>query len=273
VKMRQKDSQMDDDEIRRTIRDKYGKIATATPACCSCTPSCCGEPGDVPTLEDITVVLGYSKEQLAAAPGGSNMGLGCGNPHAIASLKEGETVLDLGSGGGFDCFLAAQAVGETGYVIGVDMTADMVGKARKNAADAGYSNVEFRLGEIENLPVADHTVDVIISNCVINLSPEKPRVFREAFRVLKPGGRLAVSDVVATAQLPDEMRQDLELYAGCVAGASLIDDLECMLGEAGFVDIRIRPRDESREFIRDWAPGMRVEDFVVSATIEATKPF
>ena len=273
MKMRREVSQLDNDEIRRTVRDKYGKIATVTPACCSCTPSCCGGTGDVPTLEDISIVLGYSQEQVSAAPGGSNMGLGCGNPHAIASLKEGETVLDLGSGGGFDCFLAARAVGKTGRVIGVDMTPDMVSKARKNAAEAGYTNVEFRLGEIENLPVADHTVDVIISNCVINLSPEKPRVFREAFRVLNPGGRLAISDVVATAQLPDEVRKDLELYAGCIAGASLIDELECMLSEAGFLDIRIRSRDESREFIRDWAPGMNVEEFVVSATIEATKPF
>ena len=274
MKMKRKGSQLDNDEIRQVIREKYGRAASVTTSCCACSPSssCC-DGGDVPTLEDITVVLGYSKEQMSAAPGGSNMGLGCGNPHAIASLAEGETVLDLGSGGGFDCFLAAQAVGETGRVIGVDMTPDMVSKARKNAAQAGYTNVEFRLGEIENLPVADHTVDVIISNCVINLSPEKPRVFREAFRVLKPGGRLAISDVVATAQLPDEARKDLELYAGCIAGASLIDELECMLSEAGFTDIRIQPKDESREFIHDWAPGMSVEDFVVSATIEATKPF
>jgi len=199
------------------------------------------------------------------------MGLGCGNPHAIASLKEGETVLDLGSGGGFDCFLAAQAVGEAGRVIGVDMTPEMVSKARQNAANVGFENIEFRLGEIENLPVADNSVDVIISNCVINLSPEKPRVFKEALRVLKPGGRLAVLDVVATAQLPNEMKKDLALYAGCVAGAASIDELVDMLGEAGFTNIRIQPKDESREFIRDWAPGMRVEDFVVSATIEAVK--
>jgi len=206
-------------------------------------------------------------------PEGANMGLGCGNPHAIASLKEGETVLDLGSGGGFDCFLAARAVGEAGRVIGVDMTPEMVSKARRNAASAGVTNIEFRLGEIENLPVADASVDVIISNCVINLSPEKPKVFKEALRVLKPGGRLAVSDVVATAQLPDEMKSDLALYAGCVAGAAPIDELTDMLKEAGFTDIRIQPKDESREFIRDWSPGMGVEDFVVAATIEAVKPF
>jgi arsenite methyltransferase len=265
-------SQLDNDEIRRIVRDKYGRIANVTTTCCACSPSSCCDMGDVPTLEDISIVLGYSREQVSAVPDGSNMGLGCGNPHAIASLKEGETVLDLGSGGGFDCFLAARAVGETGHVIGVDMTPDMISKARANAANAGFTNVEFRLGEIENLPAADDSVDVIISNCVINLSPEKPRVFQEAFRVLKPGGRLAVSDVVATAQLPDEVKKDLELYAGCIAGASLMDEVEHMLKEAGFSSVRIRPKDESRAFIREWAPGMNVEDFVVSATIEAVKP-
>ena len=254
------------EEIRQAVRDKYGSVAQATDTGCGCSISSCCNPGDV------SVALGYSPEQLTAAPEGANMGLGCGNPHAIASLKEGETVLDLGSGGGFDCFLAAQAVGETGRVIGVDVTPEMVSKARQNVVSVGFKNIEFRLGEIENLPVADASVDVIISNCVINLSPEKPRVFREALRVLKPGGRLAISDVVATAQLPDEMKKDLALYAGCVAGAASIDELVDMLRKAGFTHIRIQPKDESREFIRDWAPGMRVEDFVVSATIEAVKP-
>jgi SAM-dependent methyltransferase len=200
------------------------------------------------------------------------MGLGCGNPLAIASLKAGETVLDLGSGGGFDCFLAAEAVGEDGTVIGVDATPEMVSKARGLAAENGFENVEFRLGEIENLPVADNSVDVIISNCVINLSPEKARVFEEAFRVLKPGGRVAISDVVATAELPVEVRDDPSLYTGCIAGASLIDDLEAMLERAGFVNIQIEAKDESKAFIRAWAPGMNVEDFVVSAIIEAEKP-
>jgi arsenite methyltransferase len=254
------------EEIRQAVRDKYGSVAQATDTGCGCSISSCCNPGDV------SVALGYSPEQLAAAPEGANMGLGCGNPHAIASLKEGETVLDLGSGGGFDCFLAAQAVGETGRVIGVDVTPEMVSKTHQNGASAGFKNIEFRLGEIENLPVADASVDVIISNCVINLSPEKPRVFREALRVLKPGGRLAISDVVATAQLPDEMKKDLALYAGCVAGAASIDELVDMLRKAGFTHICIQPKDESREFIGDWAPGMRVEDFVVSATIEAVKP-
>jgi arsenite methyltransferase len=181
-------------------------------------------------------------------------------------------VLDLGSGGGFDCFLAARAVGETGKVIGVDMTPEMVSKARENAAKAGYKNVEFRLGEIEHIPVADNCIDVILSNCVINLSPEKHKVFDDAFRVLKSGGRLAVSDVVATAELPEEVKNDLALHAGCMAGASLISDVEAMLRKSGFHDIRIQPKNESREFIRTWAPGRNIEDYVVSATIEAKKP-
>jgi SAM-dependent methyltransferase len=187
-------------------------------------------------------------------------------------LRPGETVLDLGSGAGFDCFLAARAVGETGRVIGVDMTHEMLRKARANAEHSGYTNVEFRLGEIEHLPVADASVDVVISNCVINLSPEKAQVFQEAFRVLKHGGRLAVSDVVATAPFPDDVQQDLALRAGCVAGASLLDDLEGMLRDAGFVDIRIQPKDESRTFIREWVPGTNIADYLISAAIEARKP-
>ena len=203
---------------------------------------------------------------------GANMGLGCGNPQAIADLKPGETVLDLGSGGGFDCFLAAGQVGETGHVIGVDMTPAMVSKARVNAEKGGFQNVEFRLGEIEHLPVADHSVDVILSNCVINLSPDKERVFADCFRVLKPGGRLAISDVVAFADLPAHVQEDMALLTGCMAGAALISDLEGMLKEAGFQHVRIRPKEESKTFIRDWAPGLRVTDYVVAATIEATRP-
>jgi SAM-dependent methyltransferase len=200
------------------------------------------------------------------------MGLGCGNPRAIAAMQAGEVVLDLGSGGGFDAFLAVAEVGRTGRVIGVDMTPTMISKARSNADKAGHENVEFRLGEIEYLPAADAEVDVIISNCVINLSPEKPRVFREAFRVLKPGGRLAISDVVASVELPDDIREDLQLYSGCMAGASTIDTLQQMISEAGFEDITIMPKDESKDFIRDWAPGRGVEDYVISAYIEAVKP-
>jgi ubiquinone/menaquinone biosynthesis C-methylase UbiE len=200
------------------------------------------------------------------------MGLGCGNPQAIANLKPGETVLDLGSGGGFDCFLAARQVGEAGRVIGVDMTPEMVSKARRNAEKSGYQNVEFRLGEIESLPAANDTADVIISNCVINLSPDKPRVFAEAYRVLKPGGRLAVSDVVAFAELPEDLRQDMALYTGCMAGASPVSEVEAMLHSTGFEQVRVAPKDESKSFIRDWAPGMPVTDYVVSSTIEAVKP-
>jgi SAM-dependent methyltransferase len=203
---------------------------------------------------------------------GSNLGLGCGNPQAIASLKPGEVVLDLGSGGGFDAFLAARAVGDTGRVIGVDMTADMIALARENAEKSGAATVEFRLGEIEHLPVADSSVDVIISNCVINLSPEKPQVFREAFRVLKSGGRLAVSDTVAAAEIPEALKADLSSYAACVTGSSSVEELQTMLQEAGFRQVRIQPRDESREFIKDWASGKGVESFILSATIQAVKP-
>ena len=200
------------------------------------------------------------------------MGLGCGNPKDIAKLRTGEIVVDLGSGGGFDCFLSADDVGKTGYVIGVDMTPDMVTKARRNAEKGKYSNVEFRLGEIEHLPLADNVADVIISNCVINLSPNKNQVFKEAYRVLKPGGRLAISDVVATVELPEDMRNDPALISGCVGNASLIEDLEEMMTAAGFTDIRIEPKDESKDFIRGWVPGSNISDYVVSATFEAIKP-
>jgi SAM-dependent methyltransferase len=216
--------------------------------------------------------LGYSDAELDSIPEGADLGLGCGNPQAIAALRPGETVLDLGSGAGFDCFLAARAVGDFGHVIGVDMTPEMLAKARANGVKGGYRNVEFRLGEIEHLPLADASVDAIISNCVINLSPDKAQVFREAYRVLKPGGRLAISDVVATAELPPEAREDLALYIGCMSGASQIGELERQLGDAGFTSIRITPRDASREFIRDWAPGRGVEAYVVSASIEALRP-
>jgi len=200
------------------------------------------------------------------------MGLGCGNPKDIAKLRTGEIVVDLGSGGGFDCFLSADDVGKTGYVIGVDMTPDMVTKARRNAEKGRYSNVEFRLGEIEHLPLADNVADVIISNCVINLSPNKSQVFKEAYRVLKPGGRLAISDVVATVELPEDMRNDPVLISGCIGNASLIEDLEEMMTVAGFTDIRIEPKDEFKDFIRDWVPRSNISDYVVSSTFEAIKP-
>ncbi len=260
------------DEIRGMVRENYGKIAASGQAGCGCSPSsCCGTP-NIESASDISLGLGYSGEDVTAVPEGANMGLGCGNSQAIASLQPGETVLDLGSGGGFDCFLAARAVGDAGYVIGVDMTPEMISKSRWNAEKAGFGNVDFRLGELENLPVADGIVDVIISNCVINLSPEKERGFSEAFRVLKPGGRLAISDVVKTAEMPEAVMKDMALYTGCITGASSIPEIEAMLRRTGFGNIRIMPKAESRAFIRDWAPESRIEDYVVSATIEAVKP-
>ena len=262
------------DEVRQNVRNSYREVAQANDSgdCCGEQTSCCGVSSDAAINTLVSTRLGYSKDDLANVPEGADMGLGCGNPRAIASIRRGETVLDLGSGGGFDCFLAAAETGESGQVIGVDMTPEMISKARNNADRGNYSQVEFRLGEIEYLPVANDSVDVIISNCVINLSPDKQRVFSEAFRVLKNGGRLAISDVVASTELPQHVRDDLQLYSGCMAGASHIDELGQILADNGFTDIRIAPKDESREFIKDWAPGRGVEEYVVSATIEATKP-
>ena len=223
------------------------------------------------SIEEISQKMGYSVEELQSIPNGANMGLGCGNPQAIADLKEGETVLDLGSGGGFDCFLASPKVGSTGTVIGVDMTSEMLSKARSNAEKNHFNNVEFRLGEIENLPVADRMVDVILSNCVINLSPNKGRVFQEAYRVLKEGGRLAISDIVLTASLPEELQSNMQLYSGCISGASTIEELTDVIKQAGFKNISITPKDESKEFIKEWAPEHKVEEYIVSAIIKAEK--
>ena len=252
------------DEVRALVRDHYGRIAETPKA--ACAPGCCG------ANPDASAALGYSAEEMAAAPEGANLGLGCGNPQAIAALRPGETVLDLGSGAGFDSFLAARQVGSAGRVIGVDMTPSMLTRARENAGKVGATNVEFRLGEIERLPVADGTVDVILSNCVINLSPDKPAVFREAFRVLKPGGRLAISDVVALQPIPAELRTQAEAISACVAGAALATDVERWLTEAGFTSVRVAVKPESRAFIAEWAPGTRAEEFVASATIEAVRP-
>ena len=261
-------TQVTNDQIRSAVRETYSQIALSDTDSCA-SSSCCGGAGPVSVA---SIALGYSVEEVSSVPEGADLGLGCGNPGAIAALAPGETVLDLGSGAGFDAFLAAAAVGETGCVIGVDMTPAMVSRSRANAEKGSLSNVEFRLGEIERLPVADGVVDVIISNCVINLSPDKPAVFRESFRVLREGGRLAVSDVVASLELPEEVRGDLALYSGCVAGASLVAELEEMIASAGFVDIRVAPKDESKAFIEQWVPGRQVTDYVVSATIEAVKP-
>lgn len=258
------------DQTRQAIRERYGKVAQTDDAnCCSTTASCCEPSVDAKAA---SMQMGYSSADVNQVPQGANMGLGCGNPKAIAALQPGETVLDLGSGGGFDCFLAVQEVGQSGRVIGVDMTPEMITKARANADAAGHANVDFRLGEIENLPVADSMIDVIISNCVINLSPDKPQVFREAYRVLKPGGRLAISDVVSTAELPESAKRDLSLLAGCMSGAASIEQTQSMLQNAGFQAIDIQPKDESKQFIREWEPGSKMEDYVVSATIEAVKP-
>ncbi len=262
------------DAVRQGIREDYEKVAKASNEGqgTSDAASCCGVSDDGKLNTLISTRLGYSEEDLSSVPVGADMGLGCGNPRAIASLQAGETVVDLGSGGGFDCFLAAPEVGDAGRVIGIDMTPDMISKARSNAVKGKYQTVEFRLGEIEHMPVADNTADVIISNCVINLSPDKASVFRESFRILKPGGRLAISDVVATAELPDEIRNDKRLLSGCMAGAMEIGELAATIKAAGFAEVRIEPKDASKEFIRDWAPGQKVEDYVVSATIEAVKP-
>jgi SAM-dependent methyltransferase len=200
------------------------------------------------------------------------MGLGCGTPLAFAAVQEGETVLDLGSGGGIDCFLAAKQVGPAGRVIGVDMTPEMVGKARANADRLAAANVEFRLGEIEQLPVADRSIDVIVSNCVINLSPDKSRVFQEAYRVLRPGGRLAIADIVASTELPQEVREDPRALAGCIAGAPAVDTLRARLRAAGFEDVAIDIKPESRTFIKDWLPGSGAEAYIVSAAIRARRP-
>jgi SAM-dependent methyltransferase len=260
------------DQIRTAVRQEYGQIAKEGSAGCDCgCGPVCGEVS-APSSEQLSAKMGYSETEISEAPDGANLGLGCGNPHAIASLRPGETVVDLGSGAGFDCFLAARQVGESGSVIGVDMTPEMNTRARQSAREAGVANVEFRLGEIEHLPVGDGEADVIISNCVINLSPEKSQVFREAFRILRRGGRLAVSDVITTAPLPESLLHDMKAYTGCISGAVDASEVESMLAEAGFVDIHVKPIDESRELIREWTQGGDLRDYVVSAMIEARKP-
>ena len=260
------------DTLRQMVRGRYAQAATGTG--CGCTPhaagGCCGSNSG--SIEQVNRIMGYSDKELDSVIQGASLGLGCGNPTAIGELQPGDVVLDLGSGAGFDCFLAAQKVGEKGRVIGVDMTPEMLAKARENAVKVGAGNVEFRLGEIEHLPVADNSVDIIISNCVINLSPEKQQVLRDAYRVLKPGGRLFVSDVVATAEMPDSMREQAALITGCIAGAEPTDRLRYFLNEAGFENVNIEIKVHSKALISGWFPGSGVEKYVSSADIRAVKP-
>jgi SAM-dependent methyltransferase len=227
---------MEEEKVKKIVREGYAKIAKKDNSCCAqADTSCCISE----TSEEVSRRIGYSTSEIESVPEGANLGLGCGNPVALASLKEGETVLDLGSGGGFDCFLAANRIGKSGKVIGVDMTPEMIDKARENARKSTYKNVEFRLGEIENLPVADDTADVVISNCVINLSPDKKRVFEEAFRVLKSSGRLMVSDIVLLKELPKIVKENVRAYVGCVAGAEMKDKYLQLIKEAGFEKVKI----------------------------------
>ena len=275
---------MKDEEIKKSVRERYGSIVRQGGSCCGPKPSggsCCGQPSQA---QSISKAVGYSDEDMSSVPDGANLGLGCGNPVALASLKEGETVIDLGAGAGFDVFLSANRVGKQGRVIGIDMTADMVSQARVNAQKGGYGNVEFRLGEIENIPVADNTADVIISNCVINLSTDKKRVFREALRVLKPGGRLMVSDIVLLADLPDPVTQSIAAYTGCIAGALPRDEYLAAIEEAGFVQVEVLDEktfgldcvagdlDVNAAINKLGASRQDVEDAVASVKVRAIKP-
>lgn len=272
---------MKETEIKKNVRKGYASLAKQSASCCAPTTSCCSNPS-----EAISKAIGYDEHEISSVPEGANLGLGCGNPVALASLKEGETVLDLGSGAGFDCFLAAQRVGEKGKVIGVDMTPEMVDKARENALEGNYRNVEFRLGEIENLPVADNSADIVISNCVINLSPDKPRVFKESFRALKPGGRLMVSDIVLQKELPTSIINSVSAYVGCISGAMLKDEYLATIKSAGFNDVKIVEENvfpidymandpTAQAIIKDFKmPVDKIRDFansVLSVRVQAKK--
>ena len=256
------------EDTRRMVQEHYGRVAESN-SCCDSTCCCSGKPQPL-DLKETARRLGYTEAQLASLPDNVNLGLGCGNPVAIGLLKAGETVLDLGSGAGIDCFIAAQAVGPSGRVIGVDMTPEMLHKARARIGDR--KNVEFRLGEIEHLPVADNSVDVIMSNCVINLSPDKQQVFNEAFRILRPDGRLAISDVVQTRSFEGTRWEGSEHISACISGSIPVQSLESLLRKAGFSEVRIVLNESSREFIKDWDPGTGVENYICSAIIEARKP-
>jgi SAM-dependent methyltransferase len=272
---------VNDEKIRKQVRKRYGNIAKTSSSCCSSSCGC-----GTKSSADMSRLIGYSDEEIGSVPEGANLGLGCGNPTALASLKEGERVLDLGSGAGFDSFLAARKVGKTGKIIGVDMTSEMLDKARKNAEKGKYANVEFRLGEIENLPVADNSVDVVISNCVINLSPNKKRVFEEAYRVLAPNGRLMVSDIVLLEALPEALQRNAEAYSACISGAEIKSRYLGLIEKAGFQDVKVNeettyPLDDVlnepsvRKIVKTLAlsPAQlkRLKKSVVSIKVSATK--
>jgi arsenite methyltransferase len=277
---------MDANEVRKKVRDGYGQIATSGGSCCGPSPTCCGS--SPAASEDLARVVGYSQEELAALPEGANMGLSCGNPTAIASIQPGEVVLDLGAGGGFDVFIAGRKVGAVGRAIGVDMTPEMVARARKNAAvyreKTGLDNAEFRLGEIEHLPVADASVDVVISNCVINLSPDKAQVWRDIARVLRPGGRVAVSDLALLQPLPEAVRGMVQALVGCVAGAVLVSDTERMVREAGLTDPELISKADYVDAMTGWndplyraivehlPAGTKPSDYIASLEVRARKP-
>jgi SAM-dependent methyltransferase len=276
----------DQDSIREKVRTGYAAIAAGGGSCCGPARSCCGGGGD--DAAQLAQAIGYDAEELAVLPEGANMGLSCGNPVVLASLNPGETIVDLGSGGGFDVFIAGRRLGPEGRAIGVDMTAEMVTKARRNAEPyrqrTGFDNVEFRLGEIEHLPIADNAADVVISNCVINLSPDKPQVWREIARVLKPGGRVAVSDLALLKPLPPEVRGMVEALVGCIAGAVMVEETQRMAEEAGLRDIRLTIKPEYidsmtrmndplyRKVVESLPDGARASDYVVSLEINARKP-
>lgn len=274
------------ESVWQKVRDGYGKIATGAGSCCGTTSGCCGSSGD--DAAKLARHIGYTPAELAALPEGANLGLSCGNPNALAALQPGEVVLDLGAGGGFDVFIAGRKVGPAGRAIGVDMTAEMLAKARANVAayreQTGWDNVEFRLGEIEHLPVPDASVDAVISNCVINLSPDKPQVWREIARVLKPGGRVAVSDLALCQPLPAAIRESVEALVGCVAGAVLVAETDAMAQAAGLAEIQLNPKSDYIDGMVDWQDplyqriisqlpaGTRPGDFITSLEVTARKP-
>jgi len=274
---------MKEEKVRKIVRKRYGNVAKNSSSCCASSDSSCS--CTPVTSGDISRSIGYSEEELSSVPEGANLGLGCGNPIALASLKEGETVLDLGSGAGFDCFLAARKVGKKGKVIGVDMTPEMLDKGRANARKGRYANVEFRLGEIENLPVADKSVNVIISNCVINLSPNKRQVFKEAYRVLAPKGRLMVSDIVLLDELPKDLKENAQAYTSCISGAELKEKYLNLMKEAGFKEVKVIDEtnfpsdfiasDTTQEFVKTLGMSAekikKIEKSIVNIKVSATK--